>query len=177
MCGLSRPALPPGTISGRCSPRLGGERVESVKKHAKSARVREDLQERIRAVGLRSTPTRLALLELLERSAAPVSHGDVYGLLRPRGADRATVFRALADLAGSGLLLRFDAGDHVWRYEIAPSGEKTSAPHPHFLCSDCGAIECLSDDSVRVPRAAPGPRSIIGDVSDVLLRGHCRDCR
>lgn len=152
------------------------ESAPVAKKPAKSARARDEVQARIRAAGLRCTPVRVALLELLAKAPAPSSHADVFRLLRARGADRTTVFRALADLAGAGLLTRFDAGDHVWRYEVAPAGRGGAPPHPHFLCSDCGAIECLPDESVSVPRAISGPRSIVGDISEVLLRGHCRDC-
>jgi Fur family ferric uptake transcriptional regulator len=97
--------------------------------------------------------------------------------LKGHGADRTTVYRALSDLAEAGLLSRFDAGDHVWRFELAPaSGAQARPAHAHFLCNDCGAIECLPEESLGLRQAARSPRSIVAEVSDVLLRGHCRDC-
>ena len=37
----------------------------------------DELRSAVRAVGLRATPSRLAVLELLRSSDTPMSHGDV----------------------------------------------------------------------------------------------------
>lgn len=37
----------------------------------------DELRREVRACGLRATPSRLAVLELLRASDAPMSHGDV----------------------------------------------------------------------------------------------------
>ncbi len=66
-----------------------------------------------------------------------------------------------------------ELGDHVWRYEVSKhSGTAHSAEgHPHLLCTDCGSIQCLSEKEVQV---AIMPR--VGSVSEVLLKGRCRQC-
>lgn len=130
----------------------------------------DDLQQAIRARGLRATGARLAVLRHLHAVGAPQSHGEVAEALAGQGFDRATLFRNLNDLAAAGLLLRFDAGDHVWRFEPQHDGG-----HAHFVCTDCGNVSCLEgvDLSFR-PREVPASVSA-GDVQ-VQIRGRCDAC-
>jgi Fur family ferric uptake transcriptional regulator len=43
--------------------------------------------------------------------------------------------------------------------------------HPHFQCSDCGKVDCLSTD-VLIPTI---PNRTV-DVSQILLQGTCEEC-
>ncbi len=137
---------------------------------------REAVRNRIRAAGLRSTPARIAVIEILTRSDQPLSHAEVARQLTPQGIDPATVYRNLTDLAERGIVSRLEVGDHVWRFELRDAGTEV-AHHPHFVCVDCGQVTCLDDlpwSLGRSPRAKlPAP---IGQVTEVLLKGHCRDC-
>src|SRR6476620_1139096 len=100
------------------------------------------LRTQVRAKGLRATPSRLAVLELLRVSDAPMSHGDVADRLASQAWDRATIYRNLTDLAEAGLARRTDVGDHVWRFEAVNADHEVAA-HPHFVCTECGSVECL----------------------------------
>ena len=68
----------------------------------------DELRTMVRAKGLRATPLRLAVLELLRASDAPRSHGDVADRLASQAWDRATIYRNLTDLAEAGLVRRTD---------------------------------------------------------------------
>lgn len=133
---------------------------------------------RLRAVGLRSTGARLAVLRHLEARRAPVTHAELVGELAPLGYDRATIYRNLMDLTHAGLLSRTDLGDHVWRFELrspdeAPGGES----HPHFSCTDCGTVACLPGVSVRISSARGHfPRAVRRRDVTVQLRGRCDRC-
>src|SRR6185503_15858532 len=70
----------------------------------------DELRGSVRAKGLRATPSRLAVLELLRSSDAPMSHGDVADRLASQAWDRATIYRNLTDLAEAGLVRRTDVG-------------------------------------------------------------------
>lgn len=120
-------------------------------------------KERIHKAGLRSTPARLAVLKILSAAQKPMSHGDLIDCLQTQDFDRATIFRNLIDLTEAGLLSRIDLGDHVWRFEL-------KAKHPHFVCTDCGDVACLSESDIQVS----GHK--LAAVSEILLKGHCRDC-
>ncbi len=131
------------------------------------------LREVIRAVGLRVTAPRLAVLRLLADRAQPVSHADVVDALAVEGWDRATLFRNLTDLAEAGLLLRVDLGDHTWRYELKAS--HAEGAHPHFLCVSCGDIACLPADALPTTTVSV-PRAMREGRAEVQVRGVCDRC-
>lgn len=134
----------------------------------------EQARLRIREAGLRATPARIAVLNLLEKERGPVSHQEATEVLEANGLDKSTIFRALQDLAEANLLRRLELGDHVWRFEYireAHGPKDVDKGHPHLLCTDCGHITCLSDKDVKLNVAKS-----IGSVADILLRGQCADC-
>ena len=59
----------------------------------------DELRTAVRGKGMRATPSRLAVLELLRSSDTPMSHGDVADRLASQAWDRATIYRNLTDLA------------------------------------------------------------------------------
>jgi Fur family transcriptional regulator, ferric uptake regulator len=135
-----------------------------------------ELKDEIRSAGLRGTAPRIAVLDRLRRAAAPLSHADITKGLVPLGFDRATIYRNLVDLAEAGLVARVDVGDHVWRYEVRGEEEPRDGEHPHFVCNDCGTVACLPSVSVDI-RPAPGSaRSVVAEVSEVVLKGRCDHC-
>ena len=134
----------------------------------------DELRALVRARGLRATPSRLAVLDLLRTHPAPMSHGDVADKLASQAWDRATIYRNLIDLAESGLLRRTDVGDHVWRFE-AVKDEHDIASHPHFVCTECGSVECLPELELHVRRAR-APRAVRQRQVEVHVRGLCDAC-
>ena len=131
------------------------------------------LKRSIRDVGLRATPARLAVLQMLRKSESPLSHSEVSARLSDQGIDSATVFRNLNGLAQVGLLRRTELGDHVWRFEAVAEG--THDPHPHFLCVDCGSVTCLEE--VKLTANSQRATASIGEVTEILVRGHCNACK
>ncbi len=100
----------------------------------------ELVKHAIREAGLRATPARIAILQLLMKSNSPLTHSVVAESLSKLGIDSATAFRNLNSMTQSGLLRRAELGDHVWRFEVVRSQHHgRAAAHPHFLCVDCGA--------------------------------------
>lgn len=135
-----------------------------------------------REAGLRSTSCRVAVLQHLAESPSPTSHAELAEVLVPAGYDKSTVYRCLVELAEAGVISRLDLGDHVWRFEIRTGGQPApddhaSAEHPHFMCLDCGKVTCLPDFDVRISPAKGRKTSSLGDITEVLLKGHCAACR
>lgn len=144
------------------------------------ARKRPDashFRDLIRRSGLRSTQARVAILERLYASDGPLTHAEVAEELESRGFDKATIYRSLVEMAEAGLLARMELGDHVWRYELRRTSQPEQAAHLHFLCIDCGKIECLDGTSAATALAPAIRRATRGTISEVLLKGHCRACR
>ena len=134
----------------------------------------EEFRQTIREAGLRATPARVATLQLLHRATSPLTHADVAEHLAERGIDKATVYRNLNDMTDAGLLRRTELGDHVWRFEPLGEGEHENTAHPHFVCVDCGSVSCLSE--IRLTQKSLTASRQIGEVTEILLRGHCKNC-
>jgi Fur family ferric uptake transcriptional regulator len=123
----------------------------------------------LRGAGLRCTPARLAVLEHFHRTGGTQSHNDVVAALD--ALDRVTIYRVLVDLAEAGLLARTDLGDRVWRFELARHAEE----HPHFVCTDCGSVQCLDGLTVAVT-GAKVPKAVRARKISIQLKGRCDHC-
>jgi Fur family ferric uptake transcriptional regulator len=141
----------------------------------------EEARTALREAKLRSTTSRVAVLQHLASSMTPLSHAEVADALVPTGFDKSTLYRCLVELADAGLLSRLDAGDHAWRFELrshARGGDHhEDSEHPHFVCVDCGKVECLPEVEVKITSARGAKGSPMGDVTEVFLKGHCRECK
>ncbi len=133
----------------------------------------ESLRAELRAKNLRATPSRIAVLELMRASEAPLSHAEAADKLALKAWDRATIYRNLTDLADAGLLRRADLGDHVWRFE-AVSDDHGAEKHPHFVCVECGGVECLP--GVELSSKKSMPRAVRTREVEIQLRGVCDAC-
>lgn len=139
---------------------------------------RQEQRQILRDKGLRATPARIAILFALGDAEGPLSHQELTVKLNDLGLDKSTIFRGLQDLTEVGLLHRLELGDHVWRYETVkdkdPEDEAGGVEHlhPHLLCVDCGMIRCLDQGDISI-ELSPS----LGKVVDVLVKGHCPDCK
>jgi Fe2+ or Zn2+ uptake regulation protein len=126
----------------------------------------------MKRLGLRATLPRCLVIRTLLEVAHPVSHQELAERLSGSEIDLSTVFRNLVALVDSGLVRRIELGDRIWRYEwVGLRGD--AGPHPHFVCSRCGQILCLTDgEGMHSPAS---PRNLL--VEEVVLRGLCATCR
>lgn len=129
-----------------------------------------DIQALLRNAGLRSTAPRIAVLKVLLSASQPLSHSDLAENLESDGHDKATIFRNLTDMTEARLLSRIDVGDHVWRFEIRRDSNADGQNHAHFVCTDCGDVDCLPDFNLNVSPVKTG------NISEILLKGHCGEC-
>ena len=135
------------------------------------AETRELLSNR----GLRTTAARLAVMHWLQKATSPATHAEIAASLVPLGFDKATVLRNLTDLVEAGLATRKELGDHVWRFELRDASHPEGCEHPHFICVDCGSVTCRV--KFAVSKAAMTSISEIGQMTEILIRGHCLVCR
>lgn len=136
----------------------------------------QDLKERLRTAGLRATSARAAVLRCLIEADSPLTHADVCDRLANQGFDRATLYRNLIDLTEVGLATRTDLGDHLWRFELVGQAHHDEAVHPHFVCSECGEVRCLPEESVDVKPIRGVPRSLRQKKVEIQIRGLCNTC-
>ena len=124
----------------------------------------------IRDVGLRATRGRIAVYDALRNTTSPLNHAELVSSLTELSLDQATIYRNLMDLTRVGLLRRTDLGDHVWRFELVDSAHEGDE-HPHFVCLDCGAIQCLPGVDIAIHGQMPTSAPV-----KIRVEGHCDDC-
>jgi len=134
------------------------------------------LREVLRDAGLRITQPRIAVLQHLQVTRAPQSHGEMVEALATHGYDAATIYRNLTDLTGAGLLTRINLGDNVWRFELRGPSKATRPEHPHFVCIECGEVSCLPEVRVKLTPAPGSIRSVVSSISDIVIKGQCMRC-
>ncbi len=134
-------------------------------------------KDQLREAGLRATASRVAVLSLLHASSSPLSHADVVERLQDGAWDKATLYRNLLDFVRVGLARRSDLGDHVWRFELVTDHSHEPFAHPHFICTDCGDVECMPGLAVALRKREGIPSAVRHREVDVQIRGVCDRCR
>ena len=142
---------------------------------AKSGLSTQEARAALKSVQLRCTASRIAVLQFVSGQAAPQSHADVADALVPDGYDKSTLYRCLVEMADARLLSRLELGDHAWRFAFHTGVEHHATDHPHFVCVDCGKVECLPDVRVQV-QPKRGKTPVPGRITEVTLKGHCTAC-
>jgi len=116
------------------------------------------IPERIRRSGLRCTPARETVLEVIESVGEPMSHPQLQAHAPLEQMDQVTLYRTLAALNRAGLVHRVQGENSTWRYGPQPNNrDGCPGNHVHFMCVRCGTMSCLVEQPlprVAVPRGA-----------------------
>lgn len=93
---------------------------------------------------LKSTTSRLAVLQYLTENTKPLAADAIYDHLKDEHdeADKATIYRTLETFVEKQLIKRLEFGEGKYRYELM--GED----HHHLICESCGTIEDVSDCNI-----------------------------
>lgn len=132
-----------------------------------------DTARRLRQVGQRATPQRLAVLGVLE-PGEHLSADDVFGRVAAKlpGICRSTVYRTLEAFRDAGLVSETDLGAGAREFELLDER------HHHLVCQRCGVQIELDDALVAPLREAIGRRYGFAPVIDHLaIFGACASCR
>ncbi len=126
---------------------------------------------------LKRTPVRIGVLAVLAGSAQPLDVVDILKQL-PSFTEPVTVYRTLNTFVGKKLVHRVRGEDRSWRYALGDQSRPSDHQHAHFVCDNCGKVECIS--SAKLPQKlldkvhpAPGYRV---DYPELLLHGTCPKC-
>jgi Fur family transcriptional regulator, stress-responsive regulator len=132
-----------------------------------------ELTDLFRDRGLRVTPQRQAIFDLLQSEASHPTVEALYEQARARmpTISLKTVYQTVHDLAALGEVHVLDLGTGSLR--VDPNVE---AEHHHLVCTACGRVRDLpvEFDGLRVP--ARFRREFIVDDVEVIFRGRCESC-
>lgn len=100
----------------------------------------ESLHARLRGAGMKLTPQREQLLDILLHHPKPISADEIFKKTKKSGTDLVTIYRSLKKFEEGGLVSRSEFGDGVARFElIIESGHH----HHHVICRECQKVEPL----------------------------------
>ena len=133
-----------------------------------------DVRERLHARGLRWTPQRRTLIEVLSRTDGHVTGADLVERCRAIDPETipSTVYRTLDVLEELGLLRHSHRADGREEFHVLPA-----ADHGHLHCNGCGATwEIDADEAAALVDSLARRREFAVDVSHLSIGGRCHDC-
>lgn len=142
-----------------------------------SAAAWSGIPDRLRARGLRWTPQRRILVEVLSHTDGHVTGAELVERCRELdpGTIPSTVYRTLDVLEELGVLSHSHGVDGREEFHVLPEVE-----HGHLYCRACGGEWDLAADDPAVSAALgafEARRGFAVDVSHLTLIGRCAACR
>lgn len=134
----------------------------------------EGVDRRFRERGLRWTPQRRTVIEVLAEADGHVTGAELVERCRARDASTipSTVYRTLDVLEDLGLVRHGHGADGREEFHVLPRRE-----HAHLYCSACGATSEIGEEAgaaiVQAFREADGFEL---DLGHVTLVGRCAGC-
>ena len=135
--------------------------------------MKSDFEAQLRAVSLRVTRPRLAVLSALRDHP----HADTDGVLALVRADHPTVshqavYDVLRALTDTGLVRRIQPAGATARYEL-----RVRDNHHHAVCRTCGAIADVDCAAGLAPcLTASDDHGFVIDEAEVVYWGTCPEC-
>jgi Fe2+ or Zn2+ uptake regulation protein len=125
----------------------------------------------LREAGLKSTPGRRAVLDILAKSTSPLSPEQIHAKVGSGVCDRATVYRILESLGEAGLVQRV-----ILNGKTLYLPEESSHHHHHIVCRKCRSTVCL-DECLISPLEKKASQLGFRDIRHSLqLTGLCAKC-
>ncbi|MBA2733760.1 MAG: transcriptional repressor [Acidobacteria bacterium] len=135
--------------------------------------IRTQIEERVRAVGLKLTPQRYAILDFLVRSREHPTADKISLALNRRfpRASRATIYNTLNALRDAGLVHEVYLDDAVARFDA------NLDRHHHFVCRVCDKLEDVPFEEVGELPARKLERGHRVENYEIVMRGVCAACQ
>ena len=134
----------------------------------------DGIPERLRAGGLRWTPQRRTLVEVLRECEGHVTATDLISRCRERDRTTtpSTVYRTLDVLEEFGLIKHGHGHDGREEYHVLPE-----QVHGHLYCVGCGATwEIRPETGTVIVDALAADLGFSVDLSHVTISGRCQGC-
>lgn len=132
------------------------------------------VRDQIRSRGLRWTPQRRLILEVLAATHGHVTGSELVDRCREREPDTtpSTVYRTLDVLEELGYLSHSHAADGREEFHVLPEAE-----HAHLECRSCGQTwEIDADTAAAVVQPVQRRFGFVADVGHLTISGRCAAC-
>ena len=134
-----------------------------------------DVRDEIRARGLRWTPQRRRILEVLESTHGHVTGSELVERCRERDPEttRSTVYRTLDVLEDLGYLRHSHSAAGREEFHVLPAVE-----HAHLQCRLCGQTwELDAAEATTIVAPIENRHGFTADVGHLTVLGRCAACR
>jgi Fe2+ or Zn2+ uptake regulation protein len=131
----------------------------------------EAIRRSLESGGLRCTPQRYAVMKFLMEHATHPTAAEIFEAVNradPR-CSRATAYNNLRDLVQAGLVREVAAEGRAARFDAK------GAPHHHFICDRCGAVEDIAWYDVPRPASRALGKRVLRECQ-LIFRGLCAKC-
>ena len=135
----------------------------------------EVVRDRLHERGLRWTPQRRTVIEVLSRTDGHVTGSELVERCRELDPETtpSTVYRTLDVLEELGLVRHGHGADGREEFHVLPAVE-----HGHLYCASCGgAWEIGTDEAATLVGSLEASRGFAVDLSHVTIVGRCAACR
>ena len=132
------------------------------------------IRDQIRSRGLRWTPQRRLILEVLEATQGHITGSELVERCRERDPDTtpSTVYRTLGVLEELGYLSHSHSAAGREEFHVLPEAE-----HAHLQCRSCGRTwELNAADAAAVVRPVQRRFGFAADVGHLTISGRCAEC-
>jgi Fur family ferric uptake transcriptional regulator len=133
-----------------------------------------DVRDRLRARGLRWTPQRRILVDVLSKTDGHVTGSELVERCREIDPETipSTVYRTLDMLEELGLVCHSHGADGREEFHVLPA-----AVHGHLHCIDCATTwEIDADEAAALVASLARRRAFAVDVTHLSIAGRCGDC-
>ena len=133
-----------------------------------------DVRQRFREKGLKLTPQRYAIYEMMIHTDSHPTVEDIYHAVQPMFPMLSlnTVYYTLASLKKAGLIADVPVQEGAARFDA------NMDRHHHLVCLKCRKIEDLYDEALdQLKISAKSTNGYLVESHRVEFRGYCSECR
>lgn len=130
----------------------------------------------LQKAGLSKTPQRIAVLNILMNTVAPVNINNMKQALEKKTRiDRVTIYRILSLFKKQAIIREITSTGGANYFELATIEKPV---HPHFLCRNCAALSCLEPLTFSQASQWLSPdKDYSIEHIEINISGLCANCR
>ena len=128
--------------------------------------------EKLKDKGLKITPQRIAIVELLSEYGH-LSIAKLYELVKEKfpSISLATIYKNVNTMVMSGYLKEVKIIGEDSRYEL------NFGDHAHLFCKNCGKVEDIDLDDTMLQKEIAQKTTFEVESSFLVFYGYCEDCQ
>jgi Fur family ferric uptake transcriptional regulator len=137
------------------------------------SQTKKNIDNLLDSVKLRRTAPRKMILKVLLSTKKPQTVDEIMTAMSKGSVNKVTVYRTLETMVEAGLVHRAFVHKRAEYFELADRCTAVQC-HPHFTCTSCGNIHCLTE--ISLPMAKSPHKGFIIDRQRTQFEGLCPKC-